>query len=91
MLFATGRTRCVESQDQRAQVFRCQLAVRCCCFECSALSRVAGKSELCSVGESESYNCAVTDFALNPGGAAVKIDNRFYQSQAQARSIRSAR
>ena len=32
MLFATGRTRYVESQDQRAQVFRCQLAVRCCCL-----------------------------------------------------------
>jgi hypothetical protein len=30
---------------------------------------------LCSLGKNETNGGAVTDFALNPGGAAVKIDN----------------
>ena len=44
-----------------------------------------------SLGKSEANGGTAIDFALNPDGAAVKIDDRLYQSQAQACSIRSAR
>ena len=35
--------------------------------------------------------CAATNLAFNCGRAAVKIDNRFHESQSQACSIRAAR
>src|SRR4030095_16345034 len=43
------------------------------------------------VRENENHPCAAIHFALDPGRAAVKIDNRFHQGQAQARAARTAR
>ncbi len=44
----------------------------------SARSRGLGEGRLCSLGKSEAYGGAPANFALNPGGAPVKIDNRLY-------------
>src|SRR6266700_2009271 len=54
----------------------------------SARSRELGEGRLRSLGKSEADDGTPTDFALNPGGAPVKIDNRLYQSQTQSCSIR---
>jgi hypothetical protein len=46
---------------------------------------------LCSFGKSDADCSTPTGFALNPGGAPMKIDNRLNQSQTQACSIGAAR
>ena len=43
------------------------------------------------VRERKRDGCTVTNFAVNASRAAVEIDNRFYQGQTQACSIRATR
>ena len=43
------------------------------------------------VRKSEDDGGAAIDLALDPGRSAVKIDNRFHQSQTQACAVRAAR
>src|SRR5437773_1263555 len=41
--------------------------------------------------ESQGYGCVLTDFTLNGGRAAVKIDNRLDEREAETRSAGAAR
>jgi hypothetical protein len=87
-----GRPERKTPQDtRREKITKIRQAVICAVFEAfNSLARVE-EGRLYSLGKRKANDGTATDFALNAGGAAVKIDDRLYQSQAQACSIRSAR